>query len=356
MKKLATHASDEFNVRLGQSLDGIAKDCREALQDNLCALILGGGYGRSEGGVVKETGIEMPYNDFDFTIIVKDPEKIPDGALKEISEKYEPILKIDVDFSRPLTVKDVQNWPHILMWQDLLNGHIVIDGPEDILEKNAPANLRDPLPVIEASKLTLNRGAGLLWAILCEQNIEKLPDKDFIRRNYYKTALAIGDALLIAYKMHKTPYTGRDVRLIKLAEKEKAVEEIGITPLYTDALEFKFRPDSFNNFTPQLSDLKALSELWKNIFLHIESLRTNRKWSSVAEYSAWSGIREPNQNSINKWPRNIIQNLRYKKLSLKYPREGLFRKIPILLCSQPASTESWINECRIFMKVWDKFN
>jgi len=139
MKKLAVHASDEFNERLGEALNGIAKDCREALGDNLCALILGGGYGRSEGGVIIDnSGKEMPYNDFDFTIIVKNPNEIPEGALKEVSEKYEPILKIDVDFSRPLTINDVRNWPHILMWQDLLNGHMVIDGPEDILEKNAP--------------------------------------------------------------------------------------------------------------------------------------------------------------------------------------------------------------------------
>jgi len=233
---------------------------------------------------------------------------------------------------------------------------MVIDGPEDILEKNAPPYLRDPLPMIEASKLTLNRGAGLLWAILCEQGVEELPDKDFIRRNYYKTALAIGDALLIAYKMHKTPYTGRDARLIKLAEKEKDVENIGITSLYTDALEFKFRPDSFNDFSPQKSDLKALSELWKNIFLHIESMRTNHKWISVSEYSAWGGIREKNQNTINKWPRNLIQNLMYGKLSLRYPREGLFRKIPILLCSPPSATQNWVEECRKFMEVWNKFN
>jgi len=355
MKKFAVHASDEFNNRLGKTIDNIAEDCRKTLQDNLCALILGGGYGRSEGAVVKKSGTEMPYNDFDFTIIVKNPEKIPEGTLKKISEKYEPILKIDVDFSRPLTIKDVQNWPHILMWQELLNGHIVFEGPEDILEKNAPANLRDPLPVIEASKLTLNRGAGLLWAILCEQGIEKLPDKDFIRKNYYKSALAIGDALLIAYGMHKTPYSGRNVRLIKLAEKEKDVEDIGITSLYTNALEFKFRPDSFNDFTPGKNDLKALSELWKNIFLHVESLRTKHKWKSVSEYSAWKGIREKNQNTINKWPRNLIQNLMYGKLSLRYPREELFREISVLICMPDDDAQKWIDECRRFMKVWNRF-
>ena len=51
------------------------------------------------------------------------------------------------------------------MWYDLLNGHIVIKGPSDILSAHAPAALKKTLPVIEATRLVLNRGAGLLWAL-----------------------------------------------------------------------------------------------------------------------------------------------------------------------------------------------
>ena len=74
----------------------------------------------------------------------------------------------------------------------------------------APSALHEPLPAIEGARLLLNRGAGLLWAMRVVQGHESPPDVDFVRRNYWKCALALGDALLIAHQRYSTPYSGRD--------------------------------------------------------------------------------------------------------------------------------------------------
>jgi hypothetical protein len=51
-------------------MDRISEDVREAADDNLIALILGGSYGRGEGGVARIDGQERPCNNFDLTLVV----------------------------------------------------------------------------------------------------------------------------------------------------------------------------------------------------------------------------------------------------------------------------------------------
>jgi len=194
----ADHGSEMFNARMHDVSLRIGADVEQALGSNFVALILGGGYGRGEGGVVRVDGVEQPYNDLDFTLVVRRKNSVPWDKLDAISEHYEEEIHIDVDFSRPLAIRDIETWPHWLMWYDLLNGHIVIKGPSDILTAHAPAGLKKTLPAIEATRLVLNRGAGLLWALRVVRGAENTPDPDFTRRNYYKCILAMGDGLLIA--------------------------------------------------------------------------------------------------------------------------------------------------------------
>ena len=130
--------SPEFNRWMHETMLRIGAEVQRVLGDNLVALILGGGYGRGEGGMIVKDGRQMPYNDIDFTLVVKSKSKVPWDGLNAISSSFASELTIHVDFSRPLTIYDIEHWPCWLMWYDLLNGHIVINGPSDILTKHAP--------------------------------------------------------------------------------------------------------------------------------------------------------------------------------------------------------------------------
>jgi hypothetical protein len=352
----AHHGSDAFNARMDDVSHRIGADVEQALADNFVALVLGGGYGRGEGSVIRVEAEEQPYNDLDFTLVVRRKGGVPWDKLHAISERYEKEIHIDVDFSRPLTVRNIENWPRWLMWYDLLNGHMVIEGPPDILTAHAPSYLKQPLPAIEATRLALNRGAGLLWALRVTRGLDKGPDPDFIRRNYYKCILAMGDALLIAHQRFATPYRGRDSCLARLERDSPEVAVLRLGGIYREALRFKFQPDALPDNRIDEEQLKALARQWGVVFLHVERSRNRRKWASLSEYCRWRGLREVEQHSPKNLLRNLIQNRELGIYSWKYPREGLYRQLPVLLGLTDQTVSDWPAESARFLSIWDRFN
>ncbi len=348
--------SEEFNHRLNDALTRIADRVESDMGPNLVSLILGGGYGRGEGGIVIRDGKEFPYNDLDFTLVVEDKSSVPFERLKAVSDEFAGELGIHVDFSRPLTVRDIRNWPRWMMWHDLVNGHFALKGPPDLLTKNAPADLLAPLPVIEATRLLLNRGAGVLWSLRVARGLEKEPDADFVRRNYYKCALALGDSLLIAFGKYTTRYYGRDMLLAGLAKSESDVEKLHLGDLYDEALRFKFRPDAVSGESKSETQILRLSETWGKVFLLVETVRTKVSWRSLDEYVAWHGIREQDQHTLKLFLRNLVRNLGMGRLSLKYPREQLYRQLPVLLGLVKRASANWPEESLTFLQTWDRFN
>jgi len=350
------YGSAEFNQRMHDAMLRITTEVEAALAGDLVALILGGGYGHGEGGLIRREGRELPYNDIDFTLVVRRKHLASNGVVHAIAQTYADELKVDVDFSRPLTVRNIERWPRWLMWFDLLHGHVVLKGSEDVLTAHAPAALREPLPAIEATRLLLNRGAGLLWAMSVVLGDAEPPDYDFVRRNYQKCALALGDALMIAYKRFATPYTGRDERLRRLADDVPAVAAFDLASLYREALRFKFLPDGVSPSEPSQAELSELARRWGDVFLHVERMRTGRDWSGLEDYVHWPGVREREQNGLSRWPRNLVRNFQMGTCSAKYPREGLYRQLPRLLGQAGPVPSDRYQAATEFLALWSRFN
>ena len=351
----AAHGSAEFNARLHETLRRLAADVNAAMGNDLVALVLGGGYGRGEGAVVRRGGLECAYNDLDLFLVAR-RKGVATGALDAVRVRYAAELGIEFDISRPLTPAAVAAWPPALMWFDLLHGHVVLSGPDDVFTIRAPAALRRPLPPIEATHLLLNRGAGLLWAMRTARGVEPPPGDDFVRRNYWKCAQALGDALLIAYGRYATPYAGRDGRLAGLAAERAEVGALGLAALYADALKFKFSPDDLPAGPVPDAHLAELARRWAAVFLLIEQRRTGRAWPGLAAYCAWTGLREPRASAPLQWPRTIGQNMRLGVFSWRYPRERLYRALPALLAPAGAASSAWAEESAGFLAVWRRFN
>ncbi len=186
--------------------------------------------------------------------------------------------------------------------------------------------------------------------------MEESPDADFVRRNYYKGALALGDALLIAYKRFTTQYLGRDELLANLEQDRHEVRALGLQSLYREALLFKFRPDEIPHTDLLEQDLHSLSELWGTVFLHVEMIRTGIEWPSLEAYVEWDAIREREQHSPSLILRNVTRNLQMGCLSWKYPRESLYRQLPLLLGLVGVPVVDWSQKTAAFLKVWNRFN
>ena len=347
---LARHASSDFNDRMTAALQRLTADLLEAAP-NLQAVLLGGGYGRGEGGVIRVGRLEQPYNDLDLVIVVR--SRRPRLRLEATRRCYEAELGIEVDFSRPVTVADIRRWPHWLMWFDLLHGHTVLAGPPSILTANAPDELWEPPPPIEATRLLLNRGAGLLWAMRVADRIEEAPDGDFVRRNYYKCALALGDAALIVSRRFTTTCNGRDFRLTRLLRQMPIWQPVVDLESYRDALSFKLCPDQAGKRAVGARELRELAQRWGELFLRCEQLRTGRSFASPLEYSRWHGIREADESLPPRWPRNLARNLEAGRFSIGNPRDPLFRELPLLLLSERGTNGgSWAEAGERFLAAW----
>jgi len=184
---------------------------------------------------------------------------------------------------------------------------------------------------------------------------EAAPDDDFVRRNFYKAALALGDTLLIAHGRFATPYSGRDDRLAALLPEIAGALSFDPLPLYKDALTFKFWPGELRA-VPDEARLTELARHWGEVLLHLETLRTGRTWAGIASYCASSEVREPEQNTAARWPRNLARNRQQGCWSLRYPRERLYRELPILLglCESPVA--DWPARGARFLSVWKQVN
>lgn len=352
----AIHASAEFNYRLGAAVRQLAAEVRDAMGANLIALVLGGGYGRGEGGVITRNNREEPYNDLDLVLIVKHKFFLPWPRLSAICARYQSRLGIHVDLSRPLTPRDIRQWPHALMWQDLLNGHIVVTGPAEIIKHNAPRGLQNPLPRVEALRLLLNRGAGLLWALRVAQGLESEPDGDFVRRNYYKCALALGDALLIGYRQFVSSYAQRDGAFTQLCAQNRAVAALGLRALYNQAVSFKFSPDALAAAQPGAAKLRGLAADWGRIVLHLERRRTGIEWRDLSDYAQWRGARERAYSGAAQALRNFARNRKAGEWSWRHPREHLYRSLPQLLGVTGEAVRAWPERTGQWLRVWRQFN
>ena len=229
---MASHAynSPEADRIVDDAIQQIGAEINALDIPMLGGVVLGGGYGRGEGGVFEDNGPQNPRlsNDLDFYVVTVENASSADidaiaKALDPISVKWTEKLGIDVDFCTPKTPWRIKHDQERLMIQELVHGYFNVAGKKgEELFKDIARLEPSALPWTEAIRLLVNRGAGLL---LCTE-----PGRDdvFIVRNINKCILGIGDARLIASNNYKW----------------KAVDRAGLlnNGLYTKALEWKFRP------------------------------------------------------------------------------------------------------------------
>lgn len=228
----------EIERLLQDVIQQTAVDISEVAPQFLEAVILGGGYGRGEGGVCQDTGKPMLYNDIDFFVVTKNAtasQKRELAAIFEpISKKLEKKLQIDVDFSPAKNENELGKMTGTLMFQELKHGHILVYGNESVLEK-IEAIKEENLPFMEAIRLLMNRGIGLIFA--AEKIAQHSEDTGFIARNINKAILGCGDAMLLANGKYKW----------KLEDRILAVEQLqcplsDLSQAYAKASYFKYHP------------------------------------------------------------------------------------------------------------------
>lgn len=333
----------------------------------LQGILLGGGYGRGEGGVLRIADTHLPYNDLEFYVFTRGTALLAEPryrrALHRLAQQISPKAGIEVEF-KVLTFAKLRRSPVSMFYYDLVVGHRWIAGHEDLLR--GCDHHRDPtrIPLHEATRLLMNRCTGLLYAA------EKLArprfteaDADFVGRNLAKACLAFGDVYLTALGQYHWSCLERHRRLTALANLPSTppsdstapakrpngatVRDPGPLPLadlvrlHAAGVEFKLHPVHSTLPRETLALEHAhIAEFGHRLWLWLEHHRLGHPFPSASDYARSRLDKCPETSAL----RNRLINFRCFRLKTplcskgaRYPRERLLHSLPLLLWEYPAT-------------------
>lgn len=273
--KLTIMGSSKLETSLCRVLDNIAENIKQRVDENLYeAVILIGGYGRGEGGVVIIDNVEFPHNNFDFLVISKtiskDKEELLETQLSNIFKKHTKEINIEVEFSI-MSSKKLKNLQPLVITYDMKYGHKLIIGDASVLVNNKNFEL-DTIPSWDIRNLMVNRGTLLIINdLMLEKEILSVDEKKIIIKHLIKAIIGYGDALLFHLGNYHYSYVQKNI----LMEQQTSVDE-EFKKLYKDAMEFRFSPDYESYLALDLNDLQHQIKLMlQNIHLLCEKLSQN---------------------------------------------------------------------------------
>ncbi|HTL66028.1 MAG TPA: hypothetical protein VL200_00050 [Lacunisphaera sp.] len=302
-------------------------------------VLLGGGYGRGEGGVRHLPGGDAPYNDLEFYVLVRGPvpwnEWRLGPALRELAHGLTSDAGLEVEF-KLTSAAELRRGPVSMFTYDLVQGHRRIWGEESLLHGCGHHARAGAIPPEEATRLLMNRCSGLLFAR--PRLSRKAPtedDLDFADRNIAKASLALGDAVLAAHGCYHWSCRERQRRLAWMGRLAGLPDIDAVRSEHARGVAFKLHPRT------AVPTAGALAESWSHVarlasrvWLWLESRRLGRAFPTVADYAMDPAPKLPGSRRT----RNVVANLRrfgWRALTdrslWRYPRERLFRALPVLL-------------------------
>ncbi|MBR4125548.1 MAG: hypothetical protein IKR13_05045 [Victivallales bacterium] len=235
--------SEAVTRLLDSALPLIAQDIDAIRPARLAAVVLGGGYGRGEGGVLRTPQGDHLYNDLDFFVFSQNASAREraeiDQAMVPLAQRWSQQLAVAVDFGPAKNLSALPKVANTLMYQELLRGHLPVWGTARLAEL-LPELPAEKLPVSEALRLLMNRGMGLLLA--AERLANGHPDHDFIVLNMHKSLLGSGDALLLGTGHYAWHATERIDAFRELATRLNLPGEF--VEWYATGLHFKQEPST----------------------------------------------------------------------------------------------------------------
>ena len=351
LRRLTSRFTRDGSEALEQKLSDLCEQVSEAVcrilpPSRLQGIVLGGGYGRGEGGVLRTAEGDFPYNDLEFYVFIHGnlllQERKYRKPLHEVGEKLAPAAALEVEFK--LTSQDyLQRAPPNMFFYDLVSAHRLVAGDPEIFSGCAHHLDGGRIPLSEATRLLMNRCSGLLFA---QERLHRRPlteeDADFVGRNHAKAKLAFGDVVLVANHQYHWSCVERQQRLQTLPATLPWHAEI--CSHHAQGVEFKFHPQHKTASLEQFeSDQRALVNLARHLWLWLESERLGRPFASALDYARSPANKCPETNAY----RNRLVNAKrfgpgalLEKRGARYPRERLFNALALLLWEPNAVSDS----------------
>lgn len=312
------------------------------------ALVLGGGYGRGEGGVLRTDAGERPYNDLEFYVFIRGNRHLNEWrygrALHVLGEILTPQAGVEVEFKITSRAEFVSS-PVSMFSYDLAAGHQQFAGTANVLA--ACASHRDParVPISEATRLLMNRSSGLLFA---QERLARpaftAADADFVRRNIAKLELALGDAVLVMLGRYHWSVRVRHQELARLSSAELPDWLDEVRRRHAAGLEFKLHPERSTARREELqAQHTAVTALAAPVWLWVEQRRLRTTFTSIQDYA--HGV--PDKCPELAGPRTALVNLKTRGRRVlrtplefrRHPRSRILTTLPLLLWNAAALSD-----------------
>ncbi len=327
-----------------QHLGNVCSSVRAAVLDRLPerkvqGILLGGGYGRGEGGVFHTEVGDRPYNDLEFYILLSGSTFLNDrrynDILHQLAEQIGAVARVETEF-KITSLARLKNNPVTMFSYDLISGHKLIHGKPNLLARCAHHRESANIPMAEATRLLMNRCSGLLFSRkMMEHELLARGKSDFIVRNIAKAQLAMGDVVLTVFGRYHWSCLERHQRLLKYAISKEMPWLREIQAHHAAGVEFKLHPgytsESFDDLAARIDEL---SNLCQQIWLWLERRRLNQPFFSANEYALNPANKCPETSA---WRNRMVNLLNFGPQSLlmpgagRYPRERLYRALALLL-------------------------
>ena len=343
--RFTTDGSEALEARLSLLIEKVRAGVEEIVGINrLEALVLGGGYGRGEGGVLCTAQGDQPYNDLEFYVFTRGNRLLDERRFRKQLEKLGERLSTDaglhVEFKID-SLKRLQSSRVSMFSYDLVSKHRMICGAEDLFASSAHHKNSSAIPLSEATRLLFNRCTGLLMVreLLGSASLND-HNADFAGRNIAKAQLALGDAALTVFGKYHWSCRERYERL-RLLDSAAVPELPALIEHHHQGVAFKLHPRRVRQTSVEFERQHgAISGLAERIWMWVEAKRLNQDFVSPIEYALHTGQKCPEQNP---W-KNYLLSLRtfgagaaLDPRACRYPRERLFNSLPLLLWNDQGS-------------------
>jgi len=332
--------SQELEDRIEQICDRVRAAITEQIpRTDIAAIVLAGGYGRGEGGVLRTDSGDMPYNDLEFYVFLRGNRLLGEHRYGERLRNLGESLSVDGGVHVEFKLDNAKRWRHgpVSMFSyDLVSRHRIVLGDSLIFEGCGHHLDASAIPLSEATRLVFNRASGLL---LARELLQKAAlggdDADFISRNLAKMQLALGDAVLTVFGKYHWSAMERHRRLATLHREDLPPWFAEINACHASGLMFKLHPRRFPGDADEFDDEhRRLTNLAMQLWLWLEDRRLQKRFLSASDYAL---------NDIDKCPevsawRNYLLSFRtfgpgalLNPISFRYPRGRLFNALALLL-------------------------
>ncbi|MBX7255314.1 MAG: hypothetical protein K1Y02_03040 [Candidatus Hydrogenedentes bacterium] len=348
--------SDALEQRIRADLDRVREEVLRVVgEKNLTAILLGGSYGRGEGGVFETPDGERPYHNYNlFTVVPAASQSRRKSLHRTLCDAGKKVAKergIDVEFALPISAPDISHLPYELAYMELKEGHKVLYGPPAVLSE-MPYYDTTLVPLAEGARILLNHGARLLS---CRRLVALgNPDQELLVSSIHRANMAMGDAVLFARRAYAPSFVQR-VEHFDVCDLQGVPEAETLRGLYFAALRFKLRPyievPAGHDAASWLRDTIALFE---QIHLWYERKRLNRRTMNWEEYMSMP-TRVPSQ-SFSERASNVRMNIKLhgwqvtRDLSraLRDPFDDLMALLPRALYGSDSESAE-----REFLRLWN---